>query len=417
MKLILINILIVAGVLACFFYLGRYEVVVVDSLALNVRTGPGMTYDIQAQAKKGQELTILEEKKQWYHVRLADNSTGWIASWLVSKGDSSPATNIQATVNTNDTKLRSSGNVESEIVDTLANGTAVVITSEQNGWSNVEYKKKTGWIHSELLTVKDEQNEEPSKEKYLYAREDETKIRSLPSIDGEIVSTLKYGEKVTYNKLDGDWYEVETPDGKQGYIANWVVSYTSLDEGTKKAATSIAEATIVLDPGHGGVDPGAESNNGKNFEKDITLSTALMVKADLEKLGANVILTREKDTDVSLNRRTQISNEAAADVFISFHYDSTDEPNVGTGTTTYFYNDKDEELAKLVNTELASDLPLDNRGYMFQDYQVLRDNQQPALLLELGYMNNDQDFSEAKTKNYQKKVAKAVTSGLKAYFN
>ena len=87
------------------------------------------------------------------------------------------------------------------------------------------------------------------------------------------------------------------------------------------------------------------------------------------------------------------------DVFISFHYDSTEDSNEASGTTTYYYDEKNLPLANAVENELAKNLPLISRGVEFGDYQVLRENNQPALLLELGYMNNDNDLAQFKTKN------------------
>lgn len=348
MQLLILNLIIVLTIIACFIYLGRYKVVVVDNIAINIRSGPGVSYDVQTQAKKGDHLTVLSKKNQWYNVRLADNSTGWVASWLVEQGNANSSTNIDATVNTDGTKLRERGSTDSQVLATLKNGQKVTVTLEQNGWAQVEVGKKEGWINSSLLDV---------------------------------------------------------------------TSKTGTNSATAtKGATSIAEATIVLDPGHGGADPGAESTDGKLFEKNMTLSTVKIVKEQLEKLGANVVLTRSSDTFISLSSIAEISNNAKADAFISFHFDSSENANEASGTTTYYYNDTNKNLAADVNKYLAANLPLQNRGYEFADYQVLRENKRPALLLELGYMNNDSDIASIKTKAYQKKIATAVVAGLKDYF-
>ncbi len=414
---LLINIAIIGIVLFAFFSLGKYEIITVDTLALNVRTGPGVSYDIQAQVKKGENLTILKKQNQWYNVRLDDHSTGWVASWLVTKQSSSATTNVQASVNTQNTKLREQNNTDSEILATLEKGTNVTVTMEQNGWTQVTYKNKTGYINSSLLDVSTDDSDKSETKETLYARQDDTKIREKPSISSDIVDTLSYGESVTYSETSNDWYKVTTSSGKTGYIANWVVSFDALDKKNKKSNSSIAETTIVLDPGHGGDDPGAESNDGTLFEKNVTLPTALAVKKKLEALGANVIMTRSKDTLVSLANIAQISNDANADAFISFHFDSSEQANEASGTTTYYYAKKNKSLAKAINTYLDSDLPLENRGYEFGDFQVLRDNNQPAVLLELGYINNDYDKNEIQTKNYRSKIADAVTKGLNDYFS
>lgn len=412
------NIAIVIVVMLAFMSFGKNKVITVSSIAMNVRTGPGIDNEISTQVQRGDKLVVLKEQKQWYQVRLKTRQTGWVASWLFDDSQDSPPTNQVATVNTADTKLRESPNLDSDVVKTLKKGKAVTITSEKNGWSNVTVGKKNGWIYSKLLTLG-----APTKEKkkiidtdQLFVRDEDAKVRASPTIESGIVTTLKAGEELTFKKRDGQWYQVETKSGDTGYVANWVVSFEKVGKNTKKAS-SIAEATIVLDPGHGGSDVGAQSNDETISEKIVTLATAHYVEAALKELGANVILTRDDDTLVELGDIALISNRKRADAFISFHYDSTDISNQATGFTTYYANENDVQLAEIVNRHLEKELPLDNRGIDIGDYQILRENERPALLLELGYMNNDNDAHTFKTKKFQRQVATAISDALDEYFS
>ncbi|MGX6980017.1 N-acetylmuramoyl-L-alanine amidase [Vagococcus elongatus] len=417
-KLLVINLIIACIVVISFFSLNGKEFVTVKAMAMNVRIGPGVEHDVVTQVKKGDKLEILQEKGQWYLVKLGDKSEGWIASWLVSEEDAtSPSTNIKAYVNTPNTKLRKEASTDSKALDELKNNTEVTITSEKNGWSHVEVNAKTGWIYSELLTPAtiEELEIESQKIDKVYARQNGTKIRDQAGIDGSIVTEIDFGDSLTYIASDGDWYQVETSDGNTGYVANWVVS-SNEPHAVNENITSIAEATIMIDAGHGGEDGGSESADGMISEKVVTLATARFVQQELKKYGANVILTRDDDTFIPLAEIAAKSNRAKADVFISVHYDSTEEINSASGTTTYYYDESDISLAKIVNEHLASDLPIENRGVEFGDYQVLRENERPSLLLELGYMNSYNDVSHFKTKTYQRKVAKAITNALVEYF-
>ncbi|MEG2505012.1 MAG: N-acetylmuramoyl-L-alanine amidase, partial [Carnobacterium sp.] len=212
-----------------------------------------------------------------------------------------------------------------------------------------------------------------------------------------------------------DWYHVKASDGTEGYVANWLVDLSATAEAAPTAQiSSLSEATIVIDPGHGGSDPGAEGSN--YYESEITLSTAEILADRLRQSGANVILTRTTDTDVGLRDRAYISNQAKADVFISIHYDSTPNPNEGSGTTTYYYSDSNKALAKAVNNGLSKG-PLPNNGYRFGDHQVTRENAQPALLLEMGYVNNDTDSALITTKSYQQTMSNHIVDALTNYFN
>lgn len=417
-KLLLINLGIVLVVFFAFLSLGKHETVSVTAMAMNVRTGPGVDNDISAQVKRGDELVVLKKENKWLQVRLKNRQKGWVASWLIGKDDTSPATNIAAKVNTQDTKLREEPNTEGEEITTLKKNKKVMVTSEQGGWSKVTVGQQEGWIHSSLLALLDDSKEkqQDSKNDQLFARQDDTKIRQEPRIDGEQIATINYGESVTFKKSQGDWYQVETTDGITGYVANWVVNFEELDKENQKKITSIAEATIVLDPGHGGTDVGAISNDGTIYEKVVTLATAHYVQEELEKLGANVILTRDDDSFVELSNIALRSNREKADAFISFHYDSTEISNQASGFTTYYYNKDHLDLATVVNNHLEKELPLPNRGVEVGDYLILRDNQRPALLLELGFMNNDSDAHTFKTKKFQRSVAKAVKNGLVEYF-
>lgn len=417
-QLIIINLAIIMIVVIAFLSFGKNKVITVSAIAMNVRTGPGIESEISTQVQRGDKLVVLKEEKQWYQVRLQSRRTGWVASWLFDDNQDSPATNQVATVNTADTKLRKDPNTDGEEIQSLKKGKVVTITSEQNGWSNVTVGKKHGWIFSELLTLgaPKKNDKEVIDADQLYAREEGTKVRSTPSIDGAVVATLKAGAKLSFKQRDGLWYQVETEDGQTGYVANWVVSFEEPGKNTKKAS-SLAETTIVLDPGHGGSDVGAQSNDETISEKIITLATAHYVEASLKELGANVILTRDDDSLVELGDIALISNRKRADAFISFHYDSTEISNEASGFTTYFYDDKDKTLAETLNRHLEKELPLPNRGVEKGDYQVIRENERPAILLELGYMNNDNDAHTFKTKKFQRQVATAVINALDEYFS
>ena len=104
-------------------------------------------------------------------------------------------------------------------------------------------------------------------------------------------------------------------------------------------------------------------------------------------------------------------------MFISFHFDSSPEPNSATGYTSYYYhkNNGSYELASNINAELS--LPLINKGVEYGDFLVIRDNSVPAVLLENGYMNSKDDFKSIKSKDYQDKIAKAIPVGIQNYLS
>lgn len=223
---------------------------------------------------------------------------------------------------------------------------------------------------------------------------------------------LKKGEHLVILKREAGWYQVRREDESKGWVAGWLVNRQK-----QLTITPLSEATIVLDPGHGGSDSGALSTSNKE-EKAYTLQLALKVRQQLEKTGARVYMTRSTDKTVYLSAIPQLGERLNADAEISFHYDSAPEDNTASGYTSYYYHKTNgsKELAADVNQAMAPHMPLENRGVEYGDYLVLRDNTRPAILLENGYINSDKDFSYIKKASYQETIAKQIPVGLNTFF-
>ncbi len=169
--------------------------------------------------------------------------------------------------------------------------------------------------------------------------------------------------------------------------------------------------TIVLDPGHGGKDGGAVGVND-TVEKEVTYITAEHIKRELQKHDAIVELTRQGDAFVELEERVQIAMDKQADLFISIHYDGFELEEVN-GITTYYYHQKDEQIARLIHKNIMKEkMNARDRGVTHGDYYVLRENQVPAVLLELGYMTNPDDEERMNRDDFQQHIAKAVVDGM-----
>ncbi|EGF49056.1 N-acetylmuramoyl-L-alanine amidase [Lacticaseibacillus rhamnosus MTCC 5462] len=137
------------------------------------------------------------------------------------------------------------------------------------------------------------------------------------------------------------------------------------------------------------------------------MKTAELVANALRAAGANVIMTRTTDTFVDLAPRPTTANNAHADAFISFHLTPA-RPKLSLRVHhLLLQQQKDLALAKAVNNAF-DDLPLENRGVAFGNYEVLRDNKQPAILNEMGYINNDKDFKYIKTQRINLKLRRIL---------
>jgi len=189
--------------------------------------------------------------------------------------------------------------------------------------------------------------------------------------------------------------------------------YKIQDNPAKTKAKRLLEGkTIVIDPGHGGRDPGSTGQQGTT-ESDVTLQMAKAVQRELlQRTGATVILTRERDETVSMQQRVDAAKEAEADLFISIHFDAFTTSDV-EGVTTYYNKPDDEPIARFVHEHLfRQDFDTRDRGVKFGDYYVLRENTVPALLLELGYISNRKDETRIKSQQFQEKAAKAIVDGI-----
>ncbi|EHO48841.1 N-acetylmuramoyl-L-alanine amidase [Lentilactobacillus kisonensis] len=235
-------------------------------------------------------------------------------------------------------------------------------------------------------------------------------IRSGPAVTYSVKAKVKQGQRLQVISRKNDWIKVIYNHKTIGWVASWLVTNPDI-----KHVTRLSEATVVLDPGHGGADTGALSISGQP-EKRYTLIVAKLVAQKLRSRGTKVIMTRDRDKTVSLYSRPKVAINASANAFVSFHFDSSDEDNTASGYTCYYYHDGDsKDLASAIDTKMAH-LPLANRGIDFGNYLVIRDNAVPAILIEGGYINTNKDFKLIQSKAYQEQYANDVVAGLAAYF-
>ena len=188
----------------------------------------------------------------------------------------------------------------------------------------------------------------------------------------------------------------------------------------------ISGKTIVLDPGHGGSDPGAIGPTGLQ-EKQVTLPIAEYLKSILEAKGAKVILTRTTDVDVygphasgvdELQARVNVANGNRADAFISIHINSFSNPNVG-GIATYYFDgsDQSKKLASAVQGQIAEHSGFNgDRGIQPGNLYVLRHSLMPSILVELGFISNPKEEGHLKETSTRQEFANELAKGLELYF-
>lgn len=256
-------------------------------------------------------------------------------------------------------------------------------------------------------------------------------VRSAPSIDGEIIGQLQAGDQLIAFDEQYGWVQTYY-GGTEAWVAkhhliatnqnntDTTTSYSKKNDSPSRVHTydsnhSLHGYNIILDPGHGGYDPGSTGISGTQ-EKLLALETAKQVAEQLRAAGANVLLTRSTDSYLSLSERIRISDAYLTHAFISIHYNAF--PNSSAhGINTFYHSNQDQKLAENVHQGLASSVSLRNRGIVPKDYYVLRNNTAPSILLELGFITNYSDFINIRSNNFQNQVANGITNGLKNYFS
>lgn len=172
--------------------------------------------------------------------------------------------------------------------------------------------------------------------------------------------------------------------------------------------------SVVLDAGHGGSDYGA-IRCGIN-EKDINLDVAKRVQAILQSKGANVYMTRERDEFISLQDRTIITANKCPEIFVSVHVNSSAKPEV-TGIETHYYHDDSVELAHTVHSCLASCINSKDRGLFRSRFYVINHVTIPAILVEIGFISNDNERAELVSEQRKQQTAEAIAEGILKYLN
>ncbi len=246
------------------------------------------------------------------------------------------------------------------------------------------------------------------------------------------------------------------PTGSSSSILESDQNLAGKSSGTFKKKQKI----IVLDPGHGGQDPGAISKNG-HYEKDLTLKMARETRELLQAAGYKVVLTRDKDIFISLRGRIQKAHAANADLFISIHADSAKntsarglsiytisetasdkeaaalaerenkadilfgmdlgeyQPEVGNILIDFakkYTMDQSALYASLVVKEMKKNVKLVPNPHRFAGFVVLKSPNIPSVLLEMGYLSNRTEERQLQKKSYRRELAQALVRAANNYF-
>lgn len=188
--------------------------------------------------------------------------------------------------------------------------------------------------------------------------------------------------------------------------------------------------TIMIDPGHGGMDGGAGDEQA--LEKDIALSVSEKLRDHLNGQGAIVLMTREKDTDLAkketksirtrktedLKRRKELINESGADLFVSVHLNAIPAEKWRGAQTFYSpHLPENEQIATDLQEELTDNLKnTDRQPAVIRHVYILKEAKVPGALVEIGFLSNPAERKLLENEEYQEKTAASISRGILHYF-
>ncbi|NEP16416.1 MAG: N-acetylmuramoyl-L-alanine amidase [Leptolyngbya sp. SIO4C1] len=172
---------------------------------------------------------------------------------------------------------------------------------------------------------------------------------------------------------------------------------------------------VVLDPGHGGRDPGAVGIGGLQ-EKEVIFPITQQVAELLSEQGVEVVLTRTGDYELDLEPRVRIAERANATVFVSIHANAINlsRPDVN-GLETYYYSSEGARFARTVHNIVLRELGMRDRSVRQARFYVIRNTSMPAILIETGFVTGAEDAPNLRDPLWQTRMAAAIAQGILTY--
>lgn len=408
----------------------------VDSESVELRDAPEQNASVLTELKNKEEVTVFQESSGWGRT-FYQGEEAWVALHQLTEEDGTQTeqsnTEQQNTddqtsasseqkiasdklledgklyqVTTPAIRLRKAPDTDATTITELENGDDVNIFQESSGWGKTFYHDEEAWIALHLLDeMAAADNEEPEENEKA---DGEQNPEETEKEESEEESDRNDDEEASETESD------PKDDGKKEAAAETKNKKTNDEDQSKQDEEQpLSGYHFVIDPGHGGKDNGAAYSDV--YEKELTLSTAKKAEEQLRDNGASVTLTRADDTFIPLDERVDMSDSSDVDAFISLHYNSAEDQSASGINTFYYDGDENQALADSMQKSVTDHVNPDDLGTEQADYQVLRDNQQLAVLMELGFISNQEERELVESGSYQKKAAEGIVTGLKDYFN
>ncbi|KJS65686.1 MAG: hypothetical protein JL50_17670 [Peptococcaceae bacterium BICA1-7] len=426
---------------------------VVSGNEANIRSGPGTGFNVVSRAMQGDRLTVVEKSSDWYKVKLPDGNTGWMVAWLLEE-QNNPAVPSDSVLVPGSSGTQppqnTSGGAGSQGGQYVPPPRSADQSKPADEEKPVEQDKpsdqdKPAEIVSDGV-LKQVSGRSQGDNSIITIKSDGTPIKYsiISSLSNRLVLDIqglepgKCPESITLNsklvsKIRIGLYESNPAVTRVVLDLKSRVSYqknlSSREDKLElvlmpRGAMTVAGSKIVLDPGHGGSDPGAIGPNGL-YEKTVNLDIALKTAQILRDKGATVIMTRTGDSYVDLYERPEIANRNDADLFVSIHSNSTTN-RATAGTSTYHVREPEEgmeeikaegiSLARSIQNSLVKSLGRQDKGVMQANFVVLVKSAVPAALVEVAYLSNQEEVKLLGNESFRLKAANSIADGIAGYF-
>ncbi len=303
----------------------------------------------------------------------------------------------------------------------------ILVYVDGNPLDGIEYAKTDVNVATIKLNTIDtpqytQEYDENNNEITIKVHKDSVDLEELDiDIDDNILKNIKVDDK---GSSDYFYIDIELTEGTVYTDESEELGYNQIVfklNNMKIQESKYKDKLVVIDPGHGGNDPGAISPTLKLKEKDIVLDVSLELKKLLEKEGFKVYMTRDDDNYIGLYDRTDIANELGADVFVSIHANAHNKRDVEGIQVLYYPDDPTRDnktFANVMMDALVDGLGAQDRGIIPRPNLVVpRETNMPAVLLELGFMTNEKEEKLLNTSEYRYKAAEASFDGIIEYFD
>lgn len=339
----------------------------------------------------------------------------------------------------------------------LPKGVRASVTGKEGDWLRLDYG---GWIHSQETRTISRAIPPRSMIRSIISRQLPTATEIVFPLQVPVPVSVEQGDRIftltLHNttaqtdtiRLDDnplisrlDWQQIAPEkvqyifnlknDQQWGYNLQYqdtslVLSLRHPPTIHRRRQRPLSGVKILLNAGHGGKELGAAGPTG-DLAKDLNLAVTKLLRDELVRRGALVVMTREDDRDLSLVTRQKMIDHIepamaspAVGIALTFHYrflpDDGDAENT-KGVSSYWYHPQAHSLAVLLQNRLVKDLGRLSFGVYWHNLALTRPHTAPSVLLELGFMSNPDDFELAMNSQEQQKLAKVLAEGITDWFS